>query len=199
VYEYLEGEVQARTATRLIVDVAGVGYELLVPLGMTFPTSGHARIYTHLTVREDAHTLYGFPDLGRRDLFRVLLSVRGVGPGMALGVLSGLSREELVRAILTEDLAALTRIKGVGKKTGEQILLDLRDKIAKLAPSEALVGIPGALPEGGPPSSSNIEDALSALVSVGYTEKDARKQVERAAKHVDPTDLELLIRTALHG
>lgn len=198
-YEYLEGEVRARTATRLVLDVAGVGYELLVPLGMSFPSRGQARIHTHLSVREDAHTLYGFPDRETRELFRVLLSVRGVGPAMALGVLSGLSPEELVRAIVSKDVPALTRIKGVGKKTAEQMLLDLCDKVAKLVPAEALVGIPGALPEPRPAHARNLEDALAALVSVGYTEKDARRQVERAAERVDPADLELLVRTALHG
>ena len=198
-YEYLEGEVRARTATRLILDVAGIGYELLVPLGMSFPTRGQARIFTHLTVRQDAHILYGFPDRDTRDIFRVLLSVRGVGPAMALGVLSGLSREDLMRAIVSEDIAALTRIKGVGKKTAAQILLDLRDEVAKLVPAEALVGIPGADAGPGAAHSSNLEDALAALVSVGYSEKDARRQVERAAGRVDPADLELLVRTALHG
>jgi len=199
VYEYLEGEVRTRTATRLILDVAGVGYELLVPLGMSFPARGQARIFTHLTVREDAHILYGFPNLETRDIFRVLLSVRGVGPAMALGILSGLSREDLVRAIVSEDVAALTRIKGVGKKTAAQILLDLRDKVAKLVPAAELAGIPGTDAEPGPTHSQNLEDALAALVSVGYSDKDARRQVERAAGRVDPADLELLVRTALHG
>lgn len=197
-YEYLEGEVAGRTPARLVLDVSGVGYELSVPLSSSFPERGRARVWTHLVVREDAHTLYGFPERSTRDLFRVLLGVRGVGPMAALGILSGLTPEELVAAVLQEDLKALTRVKGIGKKTGEQILLDLRDKAPRLA---AEIGTRQA--DGAPATKSaraqdgHVDDAVAALVSIGYSEKEARKTVERAAETSGARDLETLVRASL--
>jgi len=196
VYEYLEGTIAGRTAARLVLDVAGVGYELCVPLAARFPASGRTRVWTHLAVREDNHALYGFPDRETRELFRVLLSVRGVGPVLALGILSGLAREPLLDAIADGDIRTLTRIKGVGKKTGEQILLDLRDKAQTLRAQLAGAARAGAsLP--GPKRDKNIEDAVQALVSIGYSEKEALKSVERAAETVDEKNLEELVRAAL--
>lgn len=198
-YEYIEGRITGRSAARLVVEAGGVGYELLVPIGAAFPTEGSVRAWAHLAVREDAHVLYGFPDRESRDLFRSLLSVRGVGPTMALGVLSGMSRAELVQALLDEDLGRLTHIKGVGKKTAEQILLDLRDKapsLAGTAPPDSPLPSGKVRPGSG---ESNIEDAVAALMSVGYSPKEARRQVARASGQVDPGDLDLLVRTALQG
>ena len=198
-YEYLEGRVAARSAARLVLDVAGVGYDLLVPPGSAFPDRQPLRVWTHLVVREDAHTLYGFPERETRDLFRELLRVRGVGPALALGVLSSLRRDELVGAILDEDAARLQRVKGVGKKTAEQILLDLRDRASALAAGTR----EGAGPAGAAAERRdsiavrNVEDAVSALASVGYSDKEARALVERASTEVDPEDLEQLVRTAL--
>ena len=203
-YEYLEGLVASRGAARLVLDVGGVGYELAVPVGASFAASNGAalRVWTHLVVREDAHLLYGFPDAGTRDLFRALLTVSGVGPRVALGVLSGLPREELLAAILAGDLARLTAVRGVGKKTAEQILLDLRDKALRLAAaSDGADERPRPRSGDGPPLDlrASLEDAVGALISIGFSEKDARRQVERAARQVDPHDLELLVRTAIQG
>ena len=152
-----------------------------------------------LAVRDDAHTLYGFGDMETRDLFRTLLKVKGVGPGMALAVLSGLDRRELCEAIAREDVARLTAIKGVGKKTAEQILLDLRDRVRSLA--AGLDVEPGVLTPVAPPTpgSENLEDAVGALVSLGFAEKDARKRVEKAAQSIDPADLGQLVQAAFRG
>lgn len=193
-YQYLEGDVAGLSPTRLILDVGGVGYDLSVPLGSDFPPSGRARAWTHLVVREDSHQLFGFAERETRDLFRLLLSVRGVGPQMALGILSGLPRGPLLEAIVGGDAAQLTRVKGVGRKTAEQILLDLSDKAAILRDQLGPTPAPGTGEQRG-----NLEDAVAALVSVGYKEKEARRQVERAAQSIDSTDLELLVRTALQG
>lgn len=199
-YDYVEGALARRSPASVTVDVGGVGYVLLVPLGTELPEpGGQARLWAHLAVREDAQTLYGFADAATRDLFRTLLSVKGVGPSMALAVLSGLTRRELLEAIAREDLARLTSIKGVGKKTGEQILLDLRDRVASLSGSLELepgVVTPAAPP---PPGGANFEDAVSALVSLGFPDKDARKRVDRAAKTVDPDDLGRLVQAAFQG
>jgi holliday junction DNA helicase RuvA len=195
VYEYLEGQIAGRTAARLVLDVSGVGYELHVPPTASFPLSGRARVWTHFVVREDQHALYGFPDRETRELFRVLLLVRGVGPVMALGILSGLPRGPLLDAIADGDLKALTKIRGVGTKTGQQILLDLRDR-AQVLRAELSGALPGA-PLPAARGSANVEDAVTALVSIGYSDKEARKSVERAAEKVDTKDLEALVRAAL--
>ncbi len=191
-YDFLDGEVAGRSAARVVLDVRGVGFEVLVPPGASFPSSGRLRLWTHLVVREDSHSLYGFRDEATRDMFRALLGVTGVGPKVALAVLSGLSSDELVAAVVAGDAKRLTKVKGVGQKTAEQILLDLRGKAAMLAGS----GSAQAPAARGP---AQLEDAVTALISIGYSEKDARKQVERASQAVDPVNLELLVRTALQG
>lgn len=198
-FEYLEGDIAARTAARIVVDVRGVGYELCVPLTASFPARGKARVWTHLIVREDAHTLYGFPDRETRELFRVLLSVRGVGPVVALALLSGLTRAELVEAIAAGDAKRLVRAKGVGQKTADQILLDLRDKVELLRADLAGSRAPSAPLPSARRVDPNVEDAVAALVSIGYSEKQARTSVERAALSVNTQDLEALVRAALAG
>lgn len=192
-YDYLEGRVASRAAARLVIDVAGVGYELSVPLSATFPAGERTRVWTHLVVREDAHLLYGFADAATRDVFRALLTVRGVGPAVALGILSGLSRQEFVAAIQGEDVHRLMAVRGVGRKTAEQVLLDLRGKAALLAAAG------DQLPAAGSAAVGAIEDAIGALISIGYPDKEARKAVERAAREVDKEDLEQLVRVALQG
>ena len=192
-YDFLEGEVAGRTAARLVLAVGGVGYELLVPLASSFPASGRVRVWTHLVVREDSHQLYGFREAATRDIFRALLTVTGVGPKVALALLSGLTRDELVAAIVAGDADKLTTAKGVGRRTADQILLDLRDK------QLALQGGEHADAPAAPARRRELEDAITALVSIGYSEKEARKQVERAAKQVDPANLEKLVRAALQG
>jgi Holliday junction DNA helicase RuvA len=194
VYDFLEGQVAGRNASRLVLDVAGVGYEVLVPPTAVLPASGRLRVYTHLVVREDAHQLYGFADAPTREVFRALLSVSGVGPKVALAVLSGLSRDELLAAVLAGDVVKLTQVRGVGRRTAEQILLDLRDKALALQGATAQPALRSEATR-----RARIEDAVAALVSIGYSDKDARKQVERATQQVDGDDLEKLVRVALQG
>jgi Holliday junction DNA helicase RuvA len=196
VYEYLEGVVRERTGTRLVLDVGGVGYDLYCPLGSSFPAGGRAVAWTHLVVRDDAHELYGFAERETRELFRALLTVSGVGPRMALGVLSGLPRDELLQAVIDGDVARLTAIRGVGKKTAQQILLDLADKARGLARAGAREDRAGEIPRP-PAGKARLEDAVRALTSIGYTEKEARKNVERAVAAVGAGDLEQLVRSAI--
>ncbi|MBL4771773.1 MAG: Holliday junction branch migration protein RuvA, partial [Planctomycetes bacterium] len=197
-YDFLEGQVASRKAANLTLLVSGVGYDVRIPLGVPMPQAGESgRIFVHFVVREDAQILFGFPDESLRDLFRLLLKVRGVGPNMALAVLSGLSRDDFLRAVLGDDVKRLQSIKGVGKKTAEQILLDLKDKAQSLAADGLGASASGSGEPAGPTAKSNIEDAVQALMSIGYPEKDATKRVEFAADKVDPDDLELLVRTAI--
>ena len=191
-YDFLEGKPAERRATRLVVDVSGVGYDLSVPLGADFPArDGTIRVWTHLVVREDAHLLFGFPDKKLREVFRLLLSVRGVGPAAGLALLSRLSGEELLGAVTSQDPAPLLKVKGIGQKTAQQILLDLRDKAPRLlATPEETVLVPRASPR-------SVEDAVTALVSIGFSDKEARRSVDSAAAKVGTEDLEGLVRTAL--
>jgi len=198
VYDFLEGEVAQRSAARLVLDVRGVGYELAVPVGSSFPNSGRTRAWTHLVVREDAQLLFGFSEREARELFRLLISVGGVGPVLGLTILSGIAREPLLAAIAEGDVEALTRIKGVGPKTAGQIVLDLKDKAAKLRRAGAALAEPGVLQPQARPDAL-LEDAVAALLSIGYSEKEARKSVERANAKGAKKDLETLLRAALAG
>ena len=200
-YEFLEGRIATRSPTRLVLDVGGIGFDLAVPLGAGFTPRANERVraWTHLVVRDDAHLLYGFPDCGMRDLFRMLLLVRGVGPTMALGLLSGLSPDELLQALENSDAKRFTLVKGVGRKTADQIVLDLRDKVGVIA---ALLGQQPAapLPSSAQPVLDGLQgDAVQALLSIGYAEKDARKAVARAVAKAPESDLETLIRAAIQS
>ena len=201
-YEFLEGRVAACGATRLVIDVGGVGYALAVPVGMGLVEGATARVYTHLVVRQDDHLLFGFRDRATRQVFRLLLSVRGVGPTAAIAILSGLSCEELVDTVAREDTAALVRVKGIGKKTAQQILLDLSGRIGRLDPSFAdrLGSVAGPAP---PEGATGLQaDAELALVSIGFSEKDARKSVVRALAQIpdgQAAELESVVRAALKG
>lgn len=199
-YEFISGTVSDRTPASVVIDAAGVGFELLAPIGAAFPEVGQqATVFAHLVVREDAQTLYGFARREDRNLFRVLLRVRGVGPGMALGILSGLGPSDLVAAVQREDLSAFTAIKGVGKKTAEQLMLDLRDKTPLLA-SLAGGAVTAPAPSAAQPAAASVEaDAISALVSIGYSEKEAAKAVDKALKQVEGADLEALVKAAMRG
>lgn len=200
-YEYLDGRIDTQAPTWITLDVGGVGFDVAVPLGTRFKASAArkdaVRVWTHFVVREDSQRLFGFASRDERGVFRLLLSVRGVGPAVALAMLSSLPGREFLSAVAQGDRDALTRVKGVGKKTAEQILLDLTDKAIEsgaLSPTTHGELTPQAKPQLG----GKLEDAINALVSIGYSEKEAKKSVERAAERIDTDDLELLVRTALH-
>lgn len=196
-YDYLEGEVVQRSPARLVLDVGGVGYDLAVPVGSRFPAQGRARAWTHLIVREDAHTLCAFSERETRELFRLLISVRGVGPVMGLTILSGLAREPLLAAIVEADVVTLKRIRGVGQRIADQIVLDLKEKAIKLRAE--LSGTAKDVLQPAPRRARLLDDAVTALVSIGYSEKEARKSIERAAQSGQEQDLETLLRAALAG
>lgn len=196
-YEYLEGTLATRGAGRIVIDVNGVGYDVSVPIGASFHAEKRTRVWTHFVVRDDAHVLCGFPDRETRDVFRMLLSVTGVGPVMALTILSGIDREHLIQAIVEGDVGALTRIKGIGAKTANQILLDLKAKAQKLLAQSKAGTVEGGVAT---PAAreSLVDDAVAALVSIGYSEKEAKKTVEKALDKVGgKRDLESVLRAAL--
>ena len=192
----LHGVLLRKEPPALLVDVSGVGYELEAPMTTFYelPPAGEAvTLYTHLVVREDAHLLYGFIREAQRRLFRDLLKVNGVGPRVALAVLSGLSDEEFIRCVAEEDIARLTKIPGIGRKTAERLVIELRDKLPKDVPAPAARGAA----DGPPPPADPISEAVSALVSLGYKPNEA----SRAVRGIPTKGLnaEEIIRQALKG
>ncbi|OGI43831.1 MAG: Holliday junction DNA helicase RuvA [Candidatus Muproteobacteria bacterium RBG_16_65_31] len=188
----LRGILARKEPPALLVDVGGVGYELEAPMTTFYdlPAVGETvTLYTHLVVREDAHLLYGFAREAQRRLFRDLLKVNGVGPRVALAVLSGLADEEFVRAVNQEDVARLTQVPGIGRKTAERLIMEMRDKL----PEAALAG--AAAP--GPAAADPVSEAVSALIALGYKPNEA----SRAVRAVPAGDLsaEEIIRQALKG
>jgi Holliday junction DNA helicase RuvA len=176
---FLKGRLALKQPPGLMVDVNGVGYELEAPMSTFYglPAVGEpVALYTHLVVREDAHILFGFGTEGERRLFRGLLKVSGVGPKIALGVLSGASVEDFLRIIEAEDVAMLTRIPGIGRKTAERVIIEMRDSVQKL--SLPAGGSGAAL--GATPVASAQGEAFSALIALGYKPPEVTRLLKAA-------------------
>ena len=178
----------------LLLDVQGVGYEVEAPMSTVFnlPPAGQVvQLLTHLVIREDQHILFGFLTEAERRLFRDLLRVNGIGAKLALGLLSGMSTGDFIRCVQAEDVAALTRLPGIGRKTAERIIIDLRDRLGTLPASPGLVaGQPvGAL------APAPRTEALDALVALGYKAPEARRMLDRVTG--DELDTEALLRAVL--
>src|ERR1041385_1820148 len=173
---FLDGKLVAALPTQATVDVNGVGYEIFIPLSSydKLPAVGQSiHILTHLAVREDAHILYGFMSAPERDLFRLLVNnVSGIGPKLALAVLSGMSVTNFKTAVVNSDIAAISKIGGLGKKTAERIVLELKDKLGVAAAWEAASAAHAPTPE-----QEQANEAVLALISLGYKQVDAHKTV----------------------
>jgi len=199
---YLSGTVLSKQATSAIIDVNGVGYEVAIPLSTFYElgevgSSAQLRIYTH--VREDALQLYGFKTARERQLFLYLISVNGVGPGLAIKLLSGMNAEELVASIRTNNLARLVSVPGVGRKTAERLVVDLRDKFAELS-SPALEQEFAAKATGTRVSADAMrDDAMSALANLGYQKSAAEKAVKNAIDEGGELSVELILRRSLRS
>lgn len=189
----LHGVLAHKAPPQLTVDVNGVGYELEAPMSTFYtlpPTGERVRLLTHLVVREDAQVLYGFTTDEERALFRNLLKVSGVGPRMALAILSGMSASSFSAHVLKEDVAALTRIPGVGRKTAERLIVEMRDRVAKPTGVELTAASGAAVPE------SAEAEAFSALIALGYKPGEATRMLLGAAAG---SSTEERIRHALHS
>ena len=161
----LSGRLAAKNPPQVVVDVAGVGYEVDVPMSTFYGLPGTGEpvtLHTHLVVREDAHTLYGFATLEERAAFRQLIRISGIGARTALSVLSGLSVADLAQSIALQDSGRLTRIPGIGKKTAERLLLELKGKLAEVAA----------------PAQERSSDVVNALLALGYSEKEAHAAIK---------------------
>jgi Holliday junction DNA helicase RuvA len=191
----LRGKILSKQPPRLLIDVHGVGYEVDAPMTTFYelPASGEeVTLFTHLAVREDAHTLYGFARASDRELFRSLLKVNGVGARLALTILSGMQPDEFVRCVQEDNSAALVRLPGVGKKTAERLIIELRDRLECVAALPASAGADVPVAAGSP-----VEDAVSALVGLGYKPQEASRMVR--AIDTGALSSEEIIRAALQA
>jgi len=195
----LTGTLLDKQPPSILIDVQGVGYELEASMSTFYHLAecgDTVTLHTHLVVREDAQLLYGFYSLSERQMFRNLIKISGVGPKLALTILSGMSAEDFTRCILEEDSKALTRLPGVGKKTAERLVIELKDRLEKEAATN--------LPKGDASGSQSVEravnpvnDAVSALISLGYKAQQASQMVRDL--DVEEKSTEEIIRAALQG
>ncbi len=193
----LRGILVRKEPPVLMVDVGGVGYECEAPMTTFYdlpPLGENVILYTHLVVREDALALYGFARESERRLFRDLLKVRGIGPRVALAVLSGLTDEEFARCVQQQNTARLAEVPGIGRKTAERLIMEMRDKLPAPCKSAAAEGLPG---EDAAAVTDPVSEAVSALVALGYKPHEAGQMVRRVKAEGLAT--EEIIRQALKG
>jgi Holliday junction DNA helicase RuvA len=197
---HLSGTLLSKQATSVILDVSGVGYEVSIPLSTFYELEDagatvQLRIYTH--VREDALQLYGFKTARERELFLRLISVSGIGPKLGITLLSGMSAEEMISSIRTNNLAKLTLIPGVGRKTAERLVMELRDKVASLS-GEIEEELGSTTDVAAVPTEDAMRaDALSALLNLGYQKNAAEKAVTAAMTETPDVSVESILRSSL--
>ena len=194
----LRGILSEKAAAHCVVETSGVGYRVSVSshTARVLPEAGEAVfLYTHQVVREDALQLFGFADLEERRLFELLITVSGVGPKVALAVLSGLKPAALARAIRDENVAQLVGISGVGRKTAERLVVELRDKMELVVTAQSAAS--PAAERGVLPKSERFDDAVAALVRLGYSQAQAQDAVRKVAGSEDSLSLEAIVRQSL--
>ncbi len=198
----LRGTLAEKQPPHLILDVNGLGYELEVPMTTLYrlpPVGEPLMLHTHLVVREDAQLLYGFVGKRERDFFRELIRLNGVGPKLALALMSSLEVDELVRCVQAQDTSALVKVPGVGKKTAERLLVELKDRFKAWETVPSMFALVPNQPDGAAPAAqpSAETDAVSALISLGYKPQEASKAVSAIKdKNLSSEDM---IRRALKG
>ena len=186
----IRGRLVEKNPTYVVVDCSGVGYLLHISLHTfsSLPDEENVVLYTHLSIREDAHTLFGFISKTEREVFKLLISVSGVGPSIARTMLSSMTAEEIQQAIATENVALIQSVKGIGAKTAQRVIVDLKDKIIKTFDMDE-ISIPT--------SNTNREEALSALEVLGFQRKQSEKIVSSILKENSDATVETLIKLAL--
>lgn len=187
---HIQGKLVEKNPTDVTIDCNGVGYLLNISLH-TFskiPDQENIKLFTHLQVKEDSHTLFGFSSLSEREIFRLLISVNGIGASIARTMLSSLSPKEIREGIATENVALIQSIKGIGAKTAQRVILDLKDKILKVYDIDELSA---------PQSNTNKDEALSALDVLGFQKKQSERVVDKILKTQPDADVETIIKQAL--
>ena len=189
-YEYIRGNIADISPASIVIEAGGIGYFVNISLNTYSQLSGkkETRLFLHLIVREDAHLLYGFADLKERELFRNLISVNGVGASTAIMMLSSLTADEIQLAVTTENVAVLKAVKGIGAKTAQRIIIDLKDKLGKISESGHILLS----------TDNTIQiEALSALVMLGFAKKDTEKVVTKILQEQPDATVESVIKQAL--
>lgn len=195
---WLKGEILEKHAPELVLNVQGVGYEVQAPMTTFYqlPEKGMVELFTHMVVREDAQLLYGFATKDERRLFRALIKVNGVGPKLALAILSSIEASDFVACVRHDDVHALVKIPGIGKKTAERLLIEMRDRL-----KDWFVGGDGLLPEASGGKSSGrhliVNEAESALIALGYKPQEIAKMLRVAQQDEALQTVEAMIKAAL--
>ncbi len=187
---YIQGRLTEKNPTDVVIDCNGVGYLLNISLHTysQIPDQENLKLYTHFQVKEDAHTLYGFSSLIEREIFRLLISVNGIGSSIARTMLSSLTPDQVKEAIASEDVALIQSVKGIGSKTAQRVIIDLKDKILKVYHiDEASLSM----------NNTNKDEALSALEVLGFTRKQSGRVVDRIISNQKDASSEVIIKEAL--
>ncbi|KAA5827786.1 Holliday junction branch migration protein RuvA [Algibacter amylolyticus] len=187
---HIQGKLTEKNPTHVVIDCNGVGYMLNISLHTysQLPDGELLKLYTHLQVKEDSHTLYGFSSIGEREVFRLLISVSGIGSSIARTMLSSLTPKQLREGIASGDVALIQSVKGIGAKTAQRVILDLKDKILKIYDIDDV-----SMPQG----NTNKDEALSALEVLGFVKKQAERVVDKIMIGHPDADVETIIKQAL--
>ena len=187
---HLQGKLVEKSPTHIVIDCAGVGYHINISLHTysLLPNNDFVKVYTHLQIKEDAHTLYGFIEKSEREIFRLLLSVSGIGAGIARTMLSSLDPRQITNAIASADVSTIQSIKDIGNKTAQRVILDLKEKVVKLYDLDEL-----SVSQ----SNTNKDEALSALEVLGFVRKTCEKVIEKIVLAEPDATVETIIKKAL--
>ncbi|PKH66413.1 Holliday junction branch migration protein RuvA [Flavobacterium sp. ALD4] len=187
---HLQGKLVEKTPTHVIIDCAGIGYHVNISLHTysLLPDADFIKLFTHLQIKEDAHTLFGFIEKSEREIFKMLLSVSGIGASIARTMLSSLDPKQITNAIASGDVVTIQSIKGIGSKTAQRVILDLKDKVLKLYDLDEV-----SMSQ----SNTNRDEALSALEVLGFVRKTSEKIIEKIVKEDPDASVESIIKKAL--
>lgn len=187
---HIQGKLIEKTPTEVVIDCGGVGYHVNISLHTysLIPASDTIKLFTYLQIKEDAHTLFGFVEKSEREIFKMLLSVSGIGASIARTMLSSLEPKQIIQALAVGDLATIQSIKGIGSKTAQRAILDLKDKVLKLYDLDEVSMMQ---------NNTNKDEALSALEVLGFNKKLAEKAVEKIVKETPEATVEIIIKQAL--
>ncbi|WP_374505488.1 Holliday junction branch migration protein RuvA [Flavobacterium sp.] len=187
---HIQGKLVEKTPTEVVIDCGGVGYQINISLHTysLFPNSDQIKLFTYLQVKEDAHTLFGFVEKSEREIFKMLLSVSGIGASIARTMLSSLEPKQIIQAIASGDVGTIQSIKGIGNKTAQRVILDLKEKVIKLYDLDEVSMVQ---------NNTNRDEALSALEVLGFVRKSSEKIVEKIIKEDPDASVETIIKRAL--
>jgi Holliday junction DNA helicase RuvA len=187
---HLQGKLTEKTPTEVVIDCGGVGYHVNISLHTysLLPTTDHIKLYTYLQIKEDAHTLFGFVEKSEREIFKMLLSVSGIGASIARTMLSSIEPKQIIQAIGSGDVGTIQSIKGIGVKTAQRVILDLKDKVLKLYDLDELSMVQ---------NNTNKDEALSALEVLGFVRRISEKIVEKIVRENPTATAEFIIKQAL--